>query len=206
MSRSIDFFERQFQGQVERADYALNPFERAILPHLAGEVLELGCGLGNLALAAAQAGCTVTALDASASGIADLARRAERVGLRLDARVADLRQFAASRRYDCVVSIGLLMFLRCSEARAVLAQIREAVRPGGIAAINVLVEGTTYMAMFDPQGYCLFGRDELTQALETWEPILSVHEDFPAPGDTAKRFHTLVARRPLRSQVSVPSS
>jgi tellurite methyltransferase len=194
MTRSIDFFERQFHGQVERAEYALNPFERAILPYLAGEVLDLGCGLGNLSLAAAQAGCTVTALDASPSGIADLARRAAGTGVRLDARVADLRQFTASRRYDCVVSIGLLMFFPCSEARAVLAQIREAVRPGGIAAINVLVEGTTYMAMFDPEGYCLLGRNKLAAAFEGWEAILSVHEDFPAPGDTVKRFHTLVAR------------
>jgi tellurite methyltransferase len=101
MNRSIDFFERQFRGQAERAEYALNPFERAILPHLAGEVLDLGCGLGNLSLAAAQAGCTVTALDASPSGVEDLARRAASDGVLVDARVEDLRQFAASRQYDC---------------------------------------------------------------------------------------------------------
>lgn len=195
-SRSADFFERQFRGQVERGDYALNPFERAILPHLRGEVLDLGCGLGNLALAAAQAGCSVTALDASPSAIRDLAQRAERENLKLGARVADLERFAAAGQYDCVVSVGLLMFFPCSEARAVLAQMRDAVRPGGIAAINVLVEGTTYMAMFDPESHCLFGRDELTAAFEGWQPLLSEHEDFPAPGDTIKRFHTLVARRP----------
>jgi tellurite methyltransferase len=194
-SRSVDFFERQFQGQVERAEYALNPFERAILPHLAGKVLDLGCGLGNLALAAAQAGCSVTALDASPSAIRDLARRAERENLKLEARVADLERFAAAGQYDCVVSVGLLMFFPCTEARAVLGRMRDAVRPGGLAAINVLVEGTTYMAMFDPQGYCLFGRDELAAAFEGWRPLLSKHEDFPAPGDTIKRFHTLVARR-----------
>jgi tellurite methyltransferase len=70
------------------------------------------------------------------------------------------------------------------------------VRPGGLAAINVLLEGTTYMAMFDPGGYCLFGRDELSNAFAGWEMVLSRHEDFPAPGDTVKRFHTLIARRP----------
>src|SRR5574341_1763900 len=73
--KSVEFFDRQFERQVREAAYALNPFERAILPYLHGEVLDLGCGLGNLALAAAQAGCKVTALDASPSGIADLARR-----------------------------------------------------------------------------------------------------------------------------------
>lgn len=195
MNRSIDFFERQFRDQAEQADYALNPFERAVLPHLNGEVLDLGCGLGNLALAAARAGCTVTALDASPSAIADLTRRAVGMGVHLDARAVDLRRFAASRQYDCVVAIGLLMFFPCSEARAVLEQIREAVRPGGVAAVNVLIAGTTYMAMFDPEGYCLFGREELTEAYKGWELLLSVHEDFPAPGNTIKRFHTLVAQR-----------
>lgn len=193
-SRSVDFFERQFRGQVERADYALNPFELAILPHLRGEVLDLGCGLGNLALAAAQAGCSVTALDASPSAVADLARRA--LGEKLGAKLADLEHFTAVGNYDCVVSIGLLMFFSCREARAVLAEIRDCVRPGGLAALNVLTEGTTYLAMFDPAEHCLFGRDELTTAFEGWEPLLSKHEDFPAPGGTIKRFHTLVARRP----------
>ena len=53
--RSVEFFDTQFQKQVAASDYALNPFERAILPYLRGEVLDLGCGLGNLSLAAAQA-------------------------------------------------------------------------------------------------------------------------------------------------------
>lgn len=194
MSRSVDFFERQFRSQASRGDYALNPFEQAILPHLRGEVLDLGCGLGNLSLAAAKAGCTVTALDASPSAIADLARRA--AGLPLKAKVADLSRFKAWRQYDCVVCIGLLMFFPCEQARAALWQVHEAVGPGGIAAVNVLVEGTTYTAMFDPAGCCLFGRDELTTAFEGWQPVYSRHEDFPAPEGTVKRFHTLVARRP----------
>jgi tellurite methyltransferase len=197
MSRSIDFFEQQFRLQAERAEYALNPFERAILPYLSGKVLDLGSGLGNLALAATQAGCAVTALDGSSSGVADLARRAAEADAQIDAQIADLRHFVASRPFDCVVAIGLLMFFPCSEARAVLAQIRRAVRPGGIAAVNVLVVGTTYMAMFDPDGYYLFGRDELSEAFKAWDTILSVHEDFPAAGGALKRFHTIVARRPV---------
>jgi tellurite methyltransferase len=195
MTRAVEFFDQQFRRQVGDADYALNPFERAVLPHLFGEVLDLGCGLGNLALEAARAGCTLTALDASSTAIADLSRRALERGLEIDAQVADLRVYAPTRKYDCVVAIGLLMFFRCHEARALLERIREAVRPGGVAAVNVLVEGTTYMAMFDPAGFCLFGRDELSTAFAGWQTVTSRHEDFPAPGDTLKRFHTLVARR-----------
>lgn len=195
MSRSVDFFERQFARQVGEADYALNPFERAILPHVFGEVLDLGSGLGNFSLAAAAAGCKVTALDGSPTGIADLARRARERGLAVEARVAELRDYAPERPYDCVVAVGLLMFFSCTDARALLGRLRGAVRPRGLAAINVLVEGTTYLDMFDPAGYCLFGRDELAAAFPGWQVVLSRHEAFPAPRDTLKRFHTFVARR-----------
>lgn len=194
-SHSVDFFDRQFARQIGAEDYALNPFEQAVLPYVHGEVLDLGCGLGNLALAAARAGCSVTALDASTTAVADLRRRAAALGVPLQAAAAELRGYKALRQYDTAVSIGLLMFFACPQARAVLEQICASVRPRGTVAVNVLIEGTTYMAMFDPAAYCLFGGNELTTAFEGWEVLLSRHEDFPAPGDTVKRFHTLVARR-----------
>src|SRR5918999_6516069 len=195
LSRSADFFDRQFAKQVSESDYALNPFERAIVPHLFGDVLDLGCGLGNLSVAAARAGCRVTALDASPTAVADLAGRAREHGLAIETQAAELRDYVPDRNYDCVVAIGLLMFFACPPARILFRRIREAVRPNGLAAINVLIEGTTYLDMFDPRAYCLFGRDELSAAFAGWRTVLSRYEDFPAPGDTLKRFHTLIARR-----------
>lgn len=194
---ALEFFDRQFRHQVEAGDYALNPFESAVLPYLHGDVLDLGCGLGNLALATAGRGCRVTALDASGIAVADLARRADERDLTLAVHCADLRHYVPARQYDCVVSIGLLMFLACPDARGLLVRVRDAVRPGGLMAVNVLIEGTTYLEMFEPEGYCLFGRDELSEAFAGWDIQLSRHEDFPAPGGTLKRFHTLIARRSL---------
>ena len=69
-------------------------------------------------------------------------------------------------------------------------------RPGGVAAINVLIEGTTYMDMFDPAGHCLFTRAELVGHFAGWQVLHDREQDFPAPGDTLKRFSTLVARKP----------
>ncbi len=194
--KSIDFFEKQFQRQTSQEDFSLNPFEEAVLPHLFGEVLDLGCGLGNLAIAAARKGCGVTALDASRTAVHHVSRLAQRLGLRLNAAQVDLSQFAIDREFESIVAIGLLMFLPMDKARALLAEIQRHTQPGGVAAINVLIEGTSFMEMFEPGHYYLFGKNELSDQFAGWRILLSRHDEFPAPGTTLKKFHTLVARKP----------
>ena len=73
---SVKFFDTQFQQQARDRDFRLNPFELAALPHLHGRVLDYGCGLGNLAFAAAERGCSVLALDASPAAITHIKQRA----------------------------------------------------------------------------------------------------------------------------------
>ena len=193
---SIRFFDTQFQRQVREAQLQLNPFEQQVLPFLRGDVLDYGCGLGNLAVAAARQGCSVLALDGSSTAIAHLRGVAEAEALPIRAQQADLRAYEVAEDFDAVVSIGLLMFLDCATALRQLRDLQAHVRPGGIAAITVLVEGTTYLDMFDPAGYCLFARDELQRHFAGWEILLSGHQDFPAPEGKVKAFDTLVARKP----------
>jgi tellurite methyltransferase len=197
--RSVDFFDAQFRRQIEFADFRLNPFEARALPFLAGRVLDLGCGLGNLAVAAARAGATVVALDASECAVAHLDAMARSEGLAIDARCVDLADWSTTDTYDAVVAIGLFMFFDCATARTLFSRALGAVRPGGVFVANVLVEGTTFMAMFEPGRYCLFRRDELNEALAGWTIESRRIEDFPAPGDTVKRFSTVVARRPAKA-------
>jgi len=193
---SIRFFDAQFQRQLRDADLQLNPFEQATLPYLHGRVLDYGCGLGNLARAAARRGCTVLAMDASPTAIRHLREASSAESLPLEAVEADLRTHRLQESFDAVVSIGLLMFFACPTAFAQLAQLQSHVKPGGIAAINVLVEGTTYLDMFDPAGHCLFARDELPRRFAGWEILHLDRQDFAAPGARVKSFVTLIARKP----------
>lgn len=194
-NHSLDFFERQFQRQVAAREFAPNPFETAALPYLAGRVLDYGCGLGNLALAAARRGCHVLALDASATAIAHLQTQARQEGLALAAEQADLRQHRLHESFDAVVCIGLLMFFDGATAARQLAQLQRQVRPGGVAVVNLLVAGTTYMEMFAAQEYCLWTAAELRQRFAGWDLLEFVEQEFQAPGGTVKRFATAVARR-----------
>ena len=192
---SVTFFDRQFRQQVENHEFQLNPFELAALPHLSGRVLDFGCGLGNLAMAAAERGCSVRALDASPAAIDCLRQRAAAATLPVEAIEADLRDYRIDGDFDCVVSIGLLMFFDCATAGRVLSMLQQHVRPGGIAAINTLIEGTTYLDMFEPGNYCLLPRDELGQRFAGWDILHAEFRDFDAPGQTVKSFVTLIARK-----------
>lgn len=195
-NRSVEFFDRQFEQQIHQTEGALNPFEQAALPHLRGRVLDFGCGMGNLALAAARAGCPVLALDASEVAIAHLQQVAAAEGLPMQAQVADLSRYRVSGEFDTIVSIGLLMFLDCATAQRALDDLQAHLVSGGALVVNVLVEGTTYMDMFDPDAHCLFARDFLQARLAGWQVIESGYQDFAAPGNTVKSFATIVASKP----------
>jgi tellurite methyltransferase len=195
---SVRFFDAQFRHQLRSGDLALNPFERTTLPYLRGQVLDAGCGLGNLSVAAAVAGCSVWALDASPAAIAHLSALASARGLAIRAEQADLREFEPpAAAFDAVVAIGLVMYFDRPTALRQLTRLQAAVRPGGVAAINVLIEGTTFLDLFGGDPYCLFGRDELARAFEGWQVLEQAFDDFDAPGGRAKRFATVIARRAL---------
>lgn len=195
MQTSVDFFDKQFSKQVLQKQHELNPFELLTLPYLAGQVLDFGCGLGNLSIKAAEAGCRVLALDASPTAITHLQRVAGERGLPITALEADLCSYRIDASFDTVVSIGLLMFFDRGTALAQLAQMRASVRRGGILSVNVLIEGTTFLDMFDPACYYLFGAEELREALSEWDILEEAFHDFEAPQSTLKRFATVIARR-----------
>jgi tellurite methyltransferase len=190
------FFEAQFRLQIAAGDFNLNPFEQAVLPYLQGRALDLGCGLGNLAIAAARRGVRVVAVDMSLPAIVRVAQASLAENLGMTAIYSDVRRYRLVGEYDAIVAIGLLMFMPRDVALELLSEIAHHVAPGGCAAINVLVAGTTYMEMFDPQAYCLFGPDEIERHFAGWRIELSRHETFAAPGGTRKAFSTVVARKP----------
>lgn len=196
LNASVQFFEAQFRRQAQGDELVLNPFEQAALPYLQGQVLDFGCGMGALAVALAERGCSVLALDASPTAITHLQALALDRGLTIQALEADLRCYEIPCAFDAVACIGLLMFFDRESALRQLAALQRRLRPGGVAAINVLIEGTTYTDMFDPACHHLMAPGELAAHFAGWQLLHEQVQDFAAPGGRIKRFATVVARKP----------
>ena len=194
--QSVEFFEGQFRRQVQDREYGLNPFESLAIEYLKGEVLDLGSGLGNLSLEAGRRGHRVVAVDASSTAVERINMDARREGLPVEAIQVGIENWSIDRMYDTIVAIGLLMFFRREQALDLLRAIQEHVRPGGHAIVNVLIEGTTYLGMFDPESYYLFARKELEECFSNWTILCSRYDTFPAPDQTRKEFFTLIALKP----------
>jgi tellurite methyltransferase len=201
--KSVAFFESQFQRQVRDQEYALNPFEILALDYVKGLVLDLGCGLGNLSLEAGRRGHRVVAVDASPTAVARLKKDAEREGLPVRGIQADIENWTIDESYDTIVVIGLLMFFRHPTALKLLTAIQEHAKPGGRAIVNVLIEGTTYLGMFDPDNYCLFRRNELEERFDGWTILESRYQTFPAPEGTRKDFSTIIAKKPRLKEENI---
>jgi ubiquinone/menaquinone biosynthesis C-methylase UbiE len=124
--------------------------ERAAVLDLAGplggrDVLDVGCGDGTYALAAARAGARVAAVDRSASSV-DAARvRAAAEGLAVDVRVADAQvlPFPADR-FDVVFAVTVLCFV--DDPAQAVGEMARVLRPSGMLVLGELGKGSAWAA------------------------------------------------------------
>ena len=103
-------------------------------------VLDLCCGQGRHAVELAKHGCAVAALDLSTEylGLADEAARS--AGVLLETVHADMREIPFGDRFDAVINMFSSFGYLESEAEdaRVLMAIRGALKPGGVALLDLL--------------------------------------------------------------------
>jgi len=105
--------------------------ELEALGAITGEVLDMGCGLGDNAIFLASRGHSVTGLDASAAAIERAATRAAQAGVQLTFSVADATDLTGyDGRFDTVIDSALYHCLDDNGRRSYAAALHRVTRPG----------------------------------------------------------------------------
>jgi SAM-dependent methyltransferase len=136
----VELGSPEFFAQVDRQFYEWNkplhgkrPFDRLFPYDALGSgprVLEVGCGMGTMAMNWAQSGAQMTAVDLNEVAVAQTTRRFELAGLDGDIRSADARELPfEDGAFDYAYSWGVLHHSPSIDSS--LAELMRVVRPGG---------------------------------------------------------------------------
>lgn len=126
---------------------------------LGGRVLEYGAGNGRITLPMARLGRQVTAVDLSASMLADLRERLRHepadVASRVTVRRGDMRKLRLGERFRvvlCPFNTFLHLYER-TDVEAFLARVHEHLAPGGELVLDVSIPSAEELAR-DPERLC----------------------------------------------------
>lgn len=105
-----------------------------------GEALDLGCGIGRHSLELARRGFKVTGVDRTRPFLEEARRSAETEGLDVELIEEDMRLFRRPRAFDLAVNLltSFGYFEDPEDDRRVALNLFEALRPGGVALLDMM--------------------------------------------------------------------
>jgi len=127
--------------------------ELEALGGISGEVLDIGCGLGDNAIYLASRGHSVTGLDGSPAAIEEAHRRAAQAGVTVTFEVADATDLSGyDGRFDTVVDSALYHCLDDDGRQAYIAALYRATRPGARLHLSCFSDGNVN-GLMAPMGH-----------------------------------------------------
>ena len=176
-------------------DYTKNPL--AIISDAAkkilkykkfGSVLDVGTGTGRNALFLAKKGFDVTALDSVKNKLTTLKKLAKKQRVQLTFRHANIVTFKPSKKYDIVLALVSLHFLKDPQVPKIIERIKKYTKSGGLNVITVHTKRNIVKSHNRPH---LFKKNELRNYYRNWQ-ILEYKEVW------GHLFRTETNQKPVR--------
>lgn len=183
----VDWNARYRAGEFDSLP-PLAQVERAAAEYPPGLALDLACGLGRHAIALAERGWQVTAVDSSEVAIGRLRNSARSRGLCIEARVRDLESSdfeIEAGRYDLICDCLYLW-------RPLIPRILAGVKPGGLAFLAIpMVDDNPGLRPMKREYLVQSG--ELAAWFSTWRILRNTEERESPEG---RKLAQLLAQRP----------
>jgi SAM-dependent methyltransferase len=180
--------ERYRQGRTMPDEPAALLVENLSLLPKGGKALDIAMGTGRNALYLASLGFRVTGVDVSAVAVEKCREKAERLGLPIEALVADLeRSPLPSNEYDLIVNFYYLQ-------RSLTAQIVAALRTGGVLVFESFTIDQLQFGWGPKSPDHLLRPGELREMFAEMEPLL-YHEGVVQGDRGPKAVASLIGRK-----------
>ena len=149
---------------VESGRLVLDLISDYIAPHM--RVLDVGCGNGGVAVAAALRGHHVVAVDIDAGSVARTIARAEAWGVPVDALQGDASSLGLpDESFDLVVMNDIIEHV--GDPDSAIGEASRLLRPGGFAYVHAPQRWSPLGILRDPH-YGLFGVGTLPPSIGRW--------------------------------------
>jgi len=180
--------ERYRQGRTMPDQPAALLVENLSLLPKGGKALDIAMGTGRNALYLASLGFRVTGVDVSAVAVEKCREKAERLGLPIEALVADLeRSPLPPNEYDLIVNFYYLQ-------RSLTAQIVAALKPGGVLVFESFTIDQLQFGWGPKSPDHLLRPGELREMFAEMEPLL-YHEGVVQGDRGPKAVASLMGRK-----------
>jgi len=180
--------ERYRQGRTMPDEPAALLVENLSLLPKGGKALDIAMGTGRNALYLASLGFRVTGVDVSAVAVEKCREKAERLGLPIEALVADLeRSPLPSNEYELIVNFYYLQ-------RSLTAQIVAALRTGGVLVFESFTIDQLQFGWGPKSPDHLLRPGELREMFAEMEPLL-YHEGVVQGDRGPKAVASLMGRK-----------
>jgi SAM-dependent methyltransferase len=180
--------ERYRQGRTMPDEPAALLVENLSLLPKGGKALDIAMGTGRNALYLASLGFRVTGIDLSPVAVEKCREKAERLGLPIEALVADLeRSPLPSNEYDLIVNFYYLQ-------RSLTAQIVAALRTGGVLVFESFTIDQLQFGWGPKSPDHLLRPGELREMFAEMEPLL-YHEGVVQGDRGPKAVASLMGRK-----------